>query len=365
MNRSRWYWLLGSILLLLLLALGLIWRLPDPRLVHTFMVDSPVSSVAIDSHTSVIAARSRDDVVRLWNLDDMTLLHTLRKYPCITSNIAFQPDRHHLAVGYGNGAVLLWDVATGEVARTLRDIQPLPPDKSNRCTAEDGNDIRKVLVIAFSPDGTLVAISGLAQPTSIIDTVTGSLRHELQAPPSVVRNLTFSPDRKLLASSGTTNVNIHVWNTDTGQLGRVLEAPDGSNMVRAMLFADNGRQLLAGRSSDSTAETWSLSADMIVDHHTILNMSSGNWDFAPQGDIVAAGGQGTHGFFSHSGLPFWGGRADPTVYIGNLNPPGQTIALRGHQDYVTSLAFSTDGDLLVSGSEDGTVRLWRVPEFEE
>ena len=39
--------------------------------------------------------------------------------------------------------------------------------------------------------------------------------------------------------------------------------------------------------------------------------------------------------------------------------------MQGHTDNVHSLAFSPDGKLLVSGSQDGTVKLWDAVKGQE
>ena len=43
-------------------------------------------------------------------------------------------------------------------------------------------------------------------------------------------------------------------------------------------------------------------------------------------------------------------------------PPPPSRVLAKHDDNVYALAFSPDGKTLASGSRDGTVKLWDVPE---
>ena len=35
----------------------------------------------------------------------------------------------------------------------------------------------------------------------------------------------------------------------------------------------------------------------------------------------------------------------------------------GHTDWVNSVAFSPDGKLLASGSDDGTIKLWNISDL--
>ncbi|KIJ43762.1 hypothetical protein M422DRAFT_228982 [Sphaerobolus stellatus SS14] len=68
--------------------------------------------------------------------------------------------------------------------------------------------------------------------------------------------------------------------------------------------------------------------------------------------------------FSSDGLFIVSGSDDGTVRIWNVTT-GETLKeLKGHEHYVTSVAFSPDGSFIASGLDDGTVRIWNVTTGE-
>jgi WD40 repeat protein len=83
-----------------------------------------------------------------------------------------------------------------------------------------------------------------------------------------------------------------------------------------------------------------------------------------QDSVLLARGGHVDRYNPFAQLPFIH-REDPTIYLHHTETLELIATLKGHSDAVRDVTFSSDRTLLLSGSDDGTVRLWRVPEFEE
>lgn len=169
-----------------------------------------------------------------------------------------------------------------------------------------------------------------------------------------VTSIAFSPDGRLLAT-GSWDATIMVRDVQSGRLLRLLGKHPGG--VTSVAFSsDNG--MLASGGLDNTVKVWNVQSGRLLR----IIKAAGLVAFSPQKDLIACAA--VNGRKIDSG--------DYTIRLINVLTGRIIHVLRGHNDQVSSLAFSPDGQTLISGNgplktayetykcEDRSVRLWNT-----
>lgn len=210
-------------------------------------------------------------------------------------------------------------------------------------------------VIAIAPRERLLAAGGSDGAIRLWDIETRSkvatLRsgmHQRAGHEGLVTTLAFSADGAFIAS-GHLDGAIHVWSLDTGEEIQARLSHEAS--VRAMQFSPDGRFLASG-AMDSTLKLWSMHMVRTGEAHRILTRQ-------PAGVTSLA--------FAHEGALVATGHANRIVRVHDVSKLGSgdgkarlVATLRGHQAAVSCLTVAPDGNLLVTGGQDRTIRLFNL-----
>ncbi|NET35644.1 MAG: NACHT domain-containing protein [Cyanothece sp. SIO1E1] len=234
--------------------------------------------------------------------------------------VAFSPDGTCLAVGTSNGEIRLYRVETGQYLLTLR------------------GHTNWIESLAFSPDGNILASGSTDHQVRLWDISTGGCLHLLQEHADEVWSVVFSPDGQTLLSSSF-DTTVKLWQVSTGRCFKTFEVVD--QYVFSAIFSADGQMLLSN-GSDHTIKFWHVTTGQC------LKTLEGHGDrvrrlaLSPNGQLLASGSE------------------DGTVKLWDINSGTCLQTLAGHTDKVFAIAFSPQGDILASGSLDQTVRLWNA-----
>ena len=323
-------------------------------------------ALSADGTTLAVVERNQnplqpDVAIWLWDL-------TSQKEPrCLSAtrqirSLAFSPGGEVLAVGDGDGKLLLWKLAS--------------PDSPTWFEAHEA----PILSLAFSPDGqtlatgssdkTCIRLWSVAQGTPIFKTISGQVGD--------VWSLA-TDGRQLI--SGTRDGRIRIWNLDQDEAGEIVEKHLYAHEYGNFIFSPDSKWM-AGGCDGNIVKIWDAATLQV---RSILTNATYVAAFSKDSQSVLVSTMG--------GSPHWENLESPVAravpsYKGNLKSmiavdltadrrvaalglesgsiqlleleSGRATgsSLDGHQGAVRSLAFSPAGDKLASGGSDNSVILW-------
>ena len=197
-----------------------------------------------------LSSGSEDGTLKIWSASDGSLIHDVKVRTqgiAGVSAVAFSPDDRIIATACGVKAQL-WDASSGRLLQTLetRESHTSKDSHGLEMTLCCGSEAR---ILAFSPDGRLLASGHDDGTIKLWSPKTGILRRIIRTPGREVLAIAFSADGRVLASSSGDDKPVNLWDMASGrQIGRLGEE---SEYVYSLSFSPNGSNLVTGDISAS------------------------------------------------------------------------------------------------------------------
>lgn len=231
-----------------------------------------------------------------------------------------------------------------------------PVDLTRRvrvAVSADGN------LIVFGDDSGIVRLWDFTLDKQLTDGPPPSKKASGEVSP--IDSVAISPDGKLIAYGNMEGV-VAIWNRDTPHAPPVSNNSHGETAIHCLGFSPDGTTLVSGAGNASLI-VWDVTSNSLKPRSTLSDhedfITSVAFSSAVPGKPTQIASGGADGSVRVWDLNVEKGTTDE---VPDLKP---TYLLIGHLGRVNAIAFSADNSLIISGSEDETVRVWNTSVRKE
>jgi WD40 repeat protein len=253
-----------------------------------------------------------------------------------------------------NTGVTNTDEAIIEVGIPRPTIQfRTPPQSVTNIVLSQGSPLWANAIFDIEPNIPRTIRAGLDRDVdqcdanaTLFNAETGEQIAQLLGPDEPVTAVAFSPDGSSLAVASDDRT-VRIYDLDSGLEVQTLGGHTGG--INAVAYSPDGTQLLVG-SDDNTATLHSAGSGNIVRTFN-AQADVASVAFSPDGDLVLIGTD----IINDPGAP---AATQPLVLLFNRSSGAQVRVITGHTARITSVAFAPDGNSFVTASVDKSARLW-------
>ncbi len=279
-----------------------------------------VTYLSMDPKGQYIAVVSKERM-QVWDVGKKKRISS-PVFPAQIGDPCFGPEGEFLALGLGNGEIVVMETNYWGAHKTQGPVGPIS-------------------VLTFSPDGRFIGVGTMAGNAQLWQIDKGlPLRFPRVHQEGAVWDMAFSPDgRRFLSASQKPAVQ--AWSTETGE---PLDSLDLSDMVANSIAISRDNRYLAIAQSNGEVQVLEASDWRRTVYSYRHQLGALNLTFSPtEPHLLASCGN------------------DGQVLLADVERQ-QVIQSFQHHAPVYRVAFSPDGQTLATGLEDGSIYIWQIGE---
>ncbi|GJJ11373.1 hypothetical protein Clacol_005605 [Clathrus columnatus] len=284
----------------------------------------PVTSVAFSSNGNKVITGSIDKMAFIWDSASGECLASLKDHRLPITSVAFTQDRTRAITGSMDRTIRVWDATFGSQSTSPIDTRQT-----------------EISCIAVSSRSNLVASGSF---DGILEPMVHPSPRDTEAR---VTSVAFSHDENTVTSAYRDGC-VNIWSVSTGEKLKSIKV--SSRTITSVEFTHDDSVITVG-CNDNTISLWDVHTGKMVIGSPIEGHSGpvSAVALSADGSVIASG--------SHdSKIRLW-------EYLECVKSP-PSWQVEGHKNEITVIAFNSDKSLVASGDKSGSVCVWRCSNGE-
>jgi WD40 repeat protein len=260
--------------------------------------------------------------VRVWDVASHRQLAATGGHTAAIQALAFSPDGRLALSAARDGTARIWEVGRGKESRRL------------------GGFTQNVIGVAFSADGKLALAADVYGMIRLFDVATG-VEVSRFGPHRGLIALTITRDGKQIATASYERVSL--WDAASG---REVIASRLNKLISMIAFSPDGLLALTAGSTDGP-QLREISSGRILQSFQRPNRVTLAVALSPRGSVAAVATSGS-------------GRARDSLDLWDMQTGKRLESIPARVGGLNALAFSSDGQLLITAGRDGAIGLFSL-----